>query len=634
MPFFTDDKVGPVNYGLQDFKPTYGQSLGATFSETLASNPSSLGFSLYDVNQRNKESGERLTAYDAEAVIKDAGVQGLKVQDGQYNRQALDMIVERKRQETIRNDVMSRTEYSWGGTPVRALATVAGAVLDPVNIAAAFVPVVGEARIASMLGRTVAGSLERASARAAIGVAEGGVGAALVEPLNYYGHTQLQDDYHMSDSLLNIAFGAALGGGLHVTGGLLADKFRASDPYARFSGLDQSQAKTVLDFEHGIGSMTPDQVAAATKDWTPKMREASGLGPKVADAVPEATQSGVLDIPRGLSKEDFKALYEQYPKQVLESIAARVGERDFPDLPFKKLADTTPEGARQAAARELADMMRADLLGTAGNRAAPGEVAELKVQLATLTQHAAQVDTGFKPLAKELQNQGMSRKQAESEARKQLGVLKDELNGQRAAIEQKLDTNRSAAQAEKDLADLANGKVPGSMGVRVQDRANEILAHAAMLRATQQSAASVVDAVTPEVRQAAFRAALAHAVDGRMPDVDALVRGDYTLDQIKSVAARQASGDSLAVGDVQASKNAAEQLRTAPKDTGLVEAEAALASVSERLNDLKTNLEQNGMDPARTAAFIDQMKPFDDEIAKADNYRAAAKAAAICGLRD
>lgn len=707
MPFYTDDQVGPVNFGLQDFKPTYGQSLSNTMGDTFAGNPTAIGINLLDVHSRNDEAGERLSNYDAEAVIKQAGVRGLKVADGQYNRQALDIIIERKRQEQMRADISARTEYSWAGTPVRALATVAGSILDPVNIAAAFVPVVGEARVGAMLGNTAAGSLERAGARALIGVAEGGVGAALVEPLIYAGRTQLQDDYHMSDSLTNIAFGAALGGGLHVTAGILADKFRASDPYARFQGLDQNQVRTVLDFERGLtGDITPAQIKAATDQWTPEMRSAAGFGAKVeaaADAAP-ARAGGAIDIPRSMSREDFKALYEAYPQRVTESIASRVGERDRPDLPFRKLADTTPAGAYQLAARELADTMRGDLMGSAGNRAAPGEVAALKAQLAVIADKSSKLDalaahvtpavkeanpsriqlpnmagswsretmqkweapwaaakrmaqdgkvtpadiakikkigSGDQNLApkkladlvKEIKQRAAGPTKEEAAARQAIDEGKADLQAQRSAIEQKLETNRAASKAEQDIAAINSGKVPDAYHGQVLARAAQIQSQAAMLRAASETAASVIERATPEARQAAFRTALAQTVNGRMPDVDALVRGNFTLEQIKSTAARQAGADAMVLGDAAASKRATEQVNTAPKDTALPEAEADLKRVTESLTELKKNLEQSGMTPERTKEIMDQLKPFDDELAKADNYRAAAKAAAICGLR-
>ena len=55
------------------------------------------------------------------------------------------------------------------------------------------------------------------------GVAEGAVGATLIEPLVYGVAQRVQADYDIYDSFLNVAFGTVIGGGLHVGAGKLRD---------------------------------------------------------------------------------------------------------------------------------------------------------------------------------------------------------------------------------------------------------------------------------------------------------------------------------------------------------------------------------------------------------------------------
>ena len=88
-------------------------------------------------------------------------------------------------------------------------------MLDPINIGSAFVPVVNTARFASLAAR-----YGKNSARALTGAVEGAVGATLVEPLILTAAAVEQDkDYNLYDSFMNVVFGTALGGGLHVIGG-------------------------------------------------------------------------------------------------------------------------------------------------------------------------------------------------------------------------------------------------------------------------------------------------------------------------------------------------------------------------------------------------------------------------------
>lgn len=87
--------------------------------------------------------------------------------------------------------------------------------VDPLNLAAGLVPVVGEARYAKML-YNASSTFGRAGVRLGVGALEGAVGTAAIEPIVYAGAQQEQADYDLTDSFLNVTFGSILGGGLHV----------------------------------------------------------------------------------------------------------------------------------------------------------------------------------------------------------------------------------------------------------------------------------------------------------------------------------------------------------------------------------------------------------------------------------
>ena len=135
----------------------------------------------------------------------------------------LNILLRRHREQRERQLILSRA------TPWQQVgafgAGLAASFIDPLNIASAFIPVVGPGRYARMVERA-AGPLERAMVRARVGAAEGAVGAAVVEPLPLLAAAQDQTDYGMADSLLNIAFGSIIGGGLHVSAGLFGGEIR------------------------------------------------------------------------------------------------------------------------------------------------------------------------------------------------------------------------------------------------------------------------------------------------------------------------------------------------------------------------------------------------------------------------
>lgn len=172
--------------------------------------------------------------------VKAAGLEGqLEIPASGIRERSLNLLIENKKDVNRRNAIISRSP---GGVGLGAagLATQLGvSILDPVNIASAFVPVVGEARYAGMLART-GSALGRTGIRAAVGAAEGVVGQALLEPLNYATKTRYQEEYGLNDALANIAFGGLFGAVVHN----IAPAVRGGYRLAR--GRDTTVARAAL----------------------------------------------------------------------------------------------------------------------------------------------------------------------------------------------------------------------------------------------------------------------------------------------------------------------------------------------------------------------------------------------------
>lgn len=135
------------------------------------------------------------------------------------NEATAEILAERKDAERERQDIMKRSEGTgWvrGGSMLAV--DFATQFADPLNIASAFVPVFGEARFARMVGKYGV-----TKARAAKGLVEGGVGAAMVEPLVYGASAQEQADYDMYDSLMAVGMGTVFGGVIHTGAGKIGD---------------------------------------------------------------------------------------------------------------------------------------------------------------------------------------------------------------------------------------------------------------------------------------------------------------------------------------------------------------------------------------------------------------------------
>jgi hypothetical protein len=136
-------------------------------------------------------------------------------------------LVELKRDEIARRDIMRRGPGGIGGFATQAAAGLLASLADPANIASSFIPIVSQARYLQAL-RNAAGAGGRFITRAGLGAAEGVAGAAVVEPVIYGAARQERADYGAVDSLVNLAFGGFLGGGLHSAGGAVGDRLGIS----------------------------------------------------------------------------------------------------------------------------------------------------------------------------------------------------------------------------------------------------------------------------------------------------------------------------------------------------------------------------------------------------------------------
>lgn len=176
-----------------------------------------------DIEVTETKPKKRLSTDEAKEQIKQTGLP-LSVPEASYTQKALDIIIERKQSELLRKDQMDRAK---GIVPAvgQFTAMLAAQVVDPINVAASFVPVVGPARYTAMMAKaTTAGA--RALTRLKVGAVEGVAGAAIVEPFVYRATQREQADYTMYDSMLNIGLGAVMGAGLHAGFGAVGDLIR------------------------------------------------------------------------------------------------------------------------------------------------------------------------------------------------------------------------------------------------------------------------------------------------------------------------------------------------------------------------------------------------------------------------
>lgn len=184
---------------------------------------------------------KKLNADQARAYIERQGLPPDALEARDYNEMELSILARRKRDEIRRRDVIMRAEGGVLRGSARLATALGVSVLDPLNVATAFIPVISAERYSALLAQQ-AGALARAGVRVGVGAAEGTVGAALIEPLTYGVHRQEQADYALTDSMLNIGFGGIFGASLHAGGGAVADLAAR----ARVRQIDRILADTPL----------------------------------------------------------------------------------------------------------------------------------------------------------------------------------------------------------------------------------------------------------------------------------------------------------------------------------------------------------------------------------------------------
>ncbi|WP_313338506.1 hypothetical protein [Stutzerimonas nitrititolerans] len=364
----------------------------------------------YGIPERRAEpETPLLTAEQARARIKEEGLD-LTVEDTGIRAGALDILIERKREEVQRKLILDNAPAST--IPVQLLAGFGASLLDPINIASAFVPVVGEARYASMLANATTRAA-RLGVRARVGAVEGAVGAAMLEPLVLYASAQDQADYGAVDSLLNIAFGSAMGGGLHSVGGYISDVRRGA----------------LLE---GVKAEAP------------------------------VAQTSVRESPR-VSAQQFALRVDEDPMLALRDSLERGIAADR-----VRLAEDAGRQARETLIPEI----RAELQEIASGRLP--NVRDLKAEQGTIQKVLDTLDDTFKVRAKEFQGQRMSRKQAERAARDAIAEERQRLNERKAELESATDVNRQAEIARGELNALQRGEIPQRYQSRIDSETGRI----------------------------------------------------------------------------------------------------------------------------------------------------------------
>jgi hypothetical protein len=527
---------------------------------------------------------QRLDAATAQQRLTDAGVKMQAPESGMY-ADTLDSLVQRHQEQTAR-------QVAIAGSPT-GLRSVLGigvqmgvSMLDPLNIAASFVPVIGPAKYTAMLAEA-SGPLARLGIRAGIGAAEGAVGTAALQPLSYAVAKNFGDDYTMTQALENVAFGAAFGAGLHSIGGAVHDAIAGAPTKA---------------------PVTTD-VPTSTPDFAPRMDQTV---PTVKPLVIHLETGDVPISPLGaawinnsVSHETRIAATSTAVSQLLDGRGVTVDPvlRADPALQYAMAERQQPTDmamALQQARDDIAPQVKADLTAQSANAAEPGAIAQMRDQLGQIQSELDTMGkTPDKSVVRTLQqgqklkfSDAMERAQVEHDARRA------DLQSQADRLGQQIDTNRQAAQAAQDLAGLNRGEFPERYNDAVQKRAEQLLQG---------------DPIQASVRQ----------MFAPSPDAD------------RAAAQHFNSPENVAVSDPVASSAVDANLKAIPesvKDASSEGAELSMKAAEEKYRMTLDQLKQSGASERTLDSYARELEPFDADVRDAEALGKGVLSAALCGV--
>lgn len=209
---------------LQNLPASLDFSVQASFDESLSVSPSRwLGRYLQQEGVIGDDTQTPLVPVEtAQEYLKAGGFDPSTITEP-IHQATLNRLTDRLYEQRAHQDAIARGPGGFLAGAARFGAGLAAQALDPLNVAAGFIPIFRASTIDTLLGEAGTSALSRAAVRAKVGAVEGAVGTAMLEPGMHFLAGQLHEDYTMADSLLNVAFGTALGGGLHVGVGAVAD---------------------------------------------------------------------------------------------------------------------------------------------------------------------------------------------------------------------------------------------------------------------------------------------------------------------------------------------------------------------------------------------------------------------------
>lgn len=320
---------------------------------------------------------------DAKLLLKQEGLTEQEVALGEapsHKLPVLQLRINEAHERRDRQAAIARGPQGFFPDALGFVTSLGVGMLDPVNAAAFSIPVIGEARMGKIIAGAGDSILARGAAQFGVGAAKGAAGTALLQPADWWLHTQDGQDYTFAQAMESVVMGAGMGGLFHAIPGGVGDLL------ARHRGAVLAGSPQDL-LERGLRTALPTAPEAAPAALP---EEVPGIGPAhpaeiLADLPPGAREDVVhgamADIIAGQPTQaaEILTIAADHDPRLAESVnlapqpltPAAAREAVFDDIHQKLLAAGMgeDEAAYNAAVVAARYATRAERLGTGANAA-------------------------------------------------------------------------------------------------------------------------------------------------------------------------------------------------------------------------------------------------------------------------
>ena len=355
-PVYSGDlDVAPAEEGLSTLPTSLGASLGATArrawsegwtpeiadisgAEAAKGHMPSLGdfeaplMGVPDELSKSLANQPEVSIDAARQRIKESGL-SINLPDRSTIKQGyLDLLLSRAREKREQEATIARGPSGFIPGALSVGTSFAVGAVDPLNAAAMFLPVVGEARYGKLLGSAADTIMGRAAVRAAAGAETGAYLGAAKVPLDLLAAGEDGRDYGYVDALQSIIESAGTFGLMHGAFGLGGDVYRSlrGRPLEPFGTSPQGE---VSESAPAVMAAAPTGEAAApgaepspTPAMTPAPEEPAA-SPATAAEAPDPVLAPVIDRVRAMgSPMDVAMRSAREPEAVWDEINGIIGD--------------------------------------------------------------------------------------------------------------------------------------------------------------------------------------------------------------------------------------------------------------------------------------------------------------------